>query len=225
MQEDFPDSGNAQAHEGKVLRIFSPVSAPLKEEFFTMRRISRIRECTHFLSEWGNHVKYKFVLPVYKRSTKRYAIKNDNDEIIGEIQRFYKNKMQFLLDFCFDPFFLNSKVFDEKLNFKVEARQRLTFFRDVWDICENDKTYPLKETSKIRTNPRFLLSYGGKNLLVYKNYLDKFIRIKDVDSGKILSEWEFKKSLPPREASIRIFDPAIDIYLAICLYIILANKY
>ena len=70
-----------------------------------MRRIFRIRECTHFLSEWGNHVKYKFVLPVYKRSTKRYAIKNDNDEIIGEIQRFYKNKMQFLLDFCFDPFF------------------------------------------------------------------------------------------------------------------------
>lgn len=89
-------------------------------------------------------MKYKFVLPVYKRSTKRYAIKNDNEEIIGEIQRFYKNKMQFLLDFCFDPFFLNFKVFDEKLNLKVEARQRLTFFRDVWDICENNKTYPFK---------------------------------------------------------------------------------
>lgn len=53
LQEDFAGSGNAQAHEGKFLRIFSPVSAPLKEEFFTMRRISRIRECTHFLSEWG----------------------------------------------------------------------------------------------------------------------------------------------------------------------------
>ncbi|MED4905392.1 hypothetical protein [Parageobacillus thermoglucosidasius] len=168
---------------------------------------------------------YNFVQPFLKQSTKIHEITDEQNKVIGGVQRFYRSKFQFLVDLVFDNFFLNIKVYDEKSNIRVQAVQKLTIIRDFWDIYENNKKYTLQCITKIKTNPRYIFFYNNKKFLIYKGYMDKYIRIKDCDTDKIISEYEYKTLIPPRKVSIRILDPIIDIYLSICLYLILSTKY
>jgi hypothetical protein len=168
---------------------------------------------------------YNFVQPFLKQSTKIHEITDEQNEVIGRVQRFYESKFQFLIDLIIDGFFLNIKVYDKKSNIRVQAHQKLTIIRDSWDIYKNNKKYTLQCITKIKTNPRFLFFYNDKKFLIYQDFLDKYIRIKDCDTDKIISEYEYKTLTPPRKVSIRILDSIIDIYLAICLYLIVSTKY
>jgi hypothetical protein len=168
---------------------------------------------------------YQFMQPLLKQSLKPHEITNKEKHIVGSIQRFYQNKLQRLLDFFIDGFFLHIKVHDENNIVKVQAIQRYTLIKDSWEIHDNNEIHILRDITKIKTNPRYSFSYKGKEYLISKDYLDKYIRIKDNQSNKVISEFEYKTLTPPRKVSINILDPVLDIHLSACLYTILSIKY
>lgn len=169
---------------------------------------------------------YYFTQPFLKQSTKKvHKITNDRQEVIGGIQRYYKTSLQRCVDFFLDGFFLNFKVYDEDGNIKVEAIDRLTFLKDSWSIIEDGNHHLLKCATKIKTHPRYIFSYGGNEFIIQKNFMDKYIRIKDVSTDKVVSEYEYLTLVSPRKAAIHIIDPTISIYVTICLCLILSTKY
>ncbi|MDR6999446.1 hypothetical protein [Neobacillus niacini] len=168
---------------------------------------------------------YHFMQPLLKQSLKPYEITNKKEEVIGSIQRFYQNKLQRWIDFFVDGFFLHIKVHGKDSAIKVQAIQDFTLIKDRWEIHESNQIHILKDITKIKTNPRYSFFYKGKEYLIYKDYLDKFIRIKEVHSNKIISEFEYKTITPPRKVSITILDPVLDLYLSSCLYTLISIKY
>lgn len=174
---------------------------------------------------WGIIMNYNFVQPLLKQSTKVYPITNEEDEVIGGIQRFYKSKIQFVTDFFFDGFFLNIQILDENQDIKVKSEQRFTIIKDSWEVHVNEQTYILRCITKIKTNPRYIFYYDNKEFLIFKDYIDKYIRIKNLETNKIVSEYEYKTLIPPRNVSIKILNPILDIHLSMCLYSIFSTKY
>ncbi|WOD65275.1 hypothetical protein NQZ71_25640 (plasmid) [Niallia taxi] len=167
---------------------------------------------------------YFFVQPLLKQTLKPIEVKNENEIRVGYIQRFYKNTFQKILDFIIDGFYLHINVKDPESNVVVKAVQRYTL-RDSWEIHENTEVYILKDQSKIKTNPRYLFAYKGKEYLIYKEYLDKYIRIKDISNNKIVSEFQYHKLAPPRKVSVKLFANDIDSHLSFCLYTLISLKY
>ncbi|XJZ26127.1 hypothetical protein ACF5W4_12055 [Bacillota bacterium Lsc_1132] len=169
---------------------------------------------------------YKFTQPVLKQSLKLHEIYDEHEKIvIGKFQRFYKNKLERIIDFLVDGFFLHLKIYDENSNIQVLAFQAFTIIKDKWTIHADGQTYTLVDRTKIKTNPRYSFFYHDKEFLIFKDYLDKYIRIKDAQTDTIVSEFEYKSLVPPRKVTIYLKDPILDIYLTTCLYSIVSIKY
>ncbi|MCW4358407.1 hypothetical protein K3L72_11520 [Bacillus altitudinis] len=62
-----------------------------------------------------------FKKTVMKKTTKCIPIINKEGVPIGFIKRFYKNKVERILDHIFDEFFVNVEVMDANLNTVVKA--------------------------------------------------------------------------------------------------------
>lgn len=169
---------------------------------------------------------YFFTQPFLKQSTKKvHKVTNEKQEAVCGIQRYYKTPLQRGIDFLMDGFFLNFKVYDEKGKLKVEAIDRLTFLKDSWNIIEDGNRHLLKCATKIRTHPRYIFKYKGNEFMIQKDFMDKYIRIKDVSTGKVITEYEYLTLTPPRKVAINMIEPALSIYITICLCMILSTKY
>ncbi|WP_110929863.1 tubby C-terminal domain-like protein [Paenibacillus bouchesdurhonensis] len=169
---------------------------------------------------------YYFTQPFLKQSTKKiHKITTEQQEVVGGIQRYYKTPFQRCVDFILDGFFLNFKVYDKEGKLIVEAIDKLTLIRDSWDIIEDGSRHHLNCVTKIKTNPRYIFSYHGEEFVIQKDFMDKYIRIKDVKTNKVISEYEYLTLTPPRKVSINIIEPTLSIYVIICLNLILSTKY
>jgi hypothetical protein len=170
-------------------------------------------------------VKYKLTQPVLKQSLKMHEIYDQNEQPIGKFQRFYKNKLEQAIDFFIDGIFLHFKIYDERSNVKVQAIQAFTIIKDKWNIHIDGETYTLMDRTKIKTNPRYSFFYKDKEFIMYKDLMDKYIRIKDLGTNKIVSEFEYLSLIPPRKVTIYLKEQTLDIHLTICLYSLLSTKY
>ncbi|MNJ52178.1 hypothetical protein D3C77_475000 [compost metagenome] len=169
---------------------------------------------------------YYFTQPFLKQSTKKvHKITNEQQEVVAGIQRYYKTPFQRCMDFLMDGFYLNFKIYDKDGNIKVEAVDRVTFLKDSWSIFEDGNHYVLKCVSKIRTHPRYIFSYKGKEYIIQKDFMDKYIRIKDVSKDIVVTEYEYLTLAPPRKVAIHMIEPALSFYIAVCLCMILSTKY
>ncbi|MNJ44863.1 hypothetical protein D3C77_399320 [compost metagenome] len=120
---------------------------------------------------------------------------------------------------------MNFKVYDKEGKLIVEAIDKLTLIRDSWDIIEDGSRHHLNCVTKIKTNPRYIFIYHGEEFVIQKDFMDKYIRIKDVKTNKVISEYEYLTLTPPRKVSINIIEPTLSIYVIICLNLILSTKY
>ncbi|CAM5235912.1 hypothetical protein P9B08_12710 [Bacillus safensis] len=83
-----------------------------------------------------------FKKPVIKKTTKCIPIINKDGVNIGFIKRFYTNKVEKLIDYIFDEFYVNVEVMDSNSNMVVTAienKSLQSMFRSNWVIECKDK--------------------------------------------------------------------------------------
>ncbi|MFD2616504.1 tubby C-terminal domain-like protein [Terrilactibacillus laevilacticus] len=158
---------------------------------------------------------YYLNLPLLKQSTKKYTIHNSDGEKIGEWQRYYKNKFQFLIDLLIGHFYFNLKVYDSSSNLVIQSFHQSNWFRDVWKIKTNQDCNILKSVTKIKTNLRYEYTCNNRIFLIKHDIGSRKIKIQDVQTITLV---------PPRKIVIRIQDPIIDIYTATCLFYTVATQ-
>jgi hypothetical protein len=160
---------------------------------------------------------YYLTEPILRQSTKKYSIFDHENKKIGEWQRFYKNKFEFICDKIFDHFYFNLRVYDERSQVRVTSMQKANLFKDVWEIKEGGQSYTLRNTTKIKTHPRYILEYQNDEFIIMKDFADRFIRIKNRTNHELICEAKSLRLTPPGKTAIKIINPVLDIYLTACL--------
>ncbi|QGQ48023.1 hypothetical protein [Metabacillus sediminilitoris] len=164
---------------------------------------------------------YTFKKPILKKSTKNIDIIDSEDQIIGSIQRYFRNKFEYIVDQIFDELSIHVRVFDKNGDLKVNAQEGpfiKNFLKSKWDV--NDKEYgefQLVDHTKIKTNARLAYTIHNHHYKVEKDIYNKVTRIKD-SSGKTICEITYDKPIPPKTITIKILSPVTDIYTIACIY-------
>ncbi|ALC83226.1 MULTISPECIES: tubby C-terminal domain-like protein [Bacillus] len=72
---------------------------------------------------------YRFTNTILKKSRGKINIYDSNEEVIGSTQRFFHNKLEYMVDNIFDEMFVHIKVFDHQGVLKAIAKEENSFFR------------------------------------------------------------------------------------------------
>ncbi|GGJ77899.1 tubby C-terminal domain-like protein [Virgibacillus salexigens] len=168
---------------------------------------------------------YTFEVPFYKRFKKKREYFNSEGKAIGLVSRYFESKLQNLISFIIDGYFLNIKVENIDNQLEIKAKHQMFSVRDKWDIDVGDNTYLLECKTKVKTNPRFIFHFGQKEYIIYRDFADKYIKIEDTSTKNIISEWKYISKVPPRKVEIQVFDETMNIHLLMCLFLILSLKY
>ncbi|CAM3602148.1 hypothetical protein SABR111722_19215 [Saccharibacillus brassicae] len=142
-----------------------------------------------------------------------------------EVQRYYNNLFERIIDFIIEGFYLNVKVCDTEQNTKVSCHHNLTFLKDSWTISAQQEQFQLKCITKIRTNPQYAFTYQNSRYLLYRDFLGSTLRIQNVDTKKVMSEYKYLNLLPLRKVKLTHYDDTIDLSISLGLYLILSTKY
>lgn len=165
---------------------------------------------------------YSLVQPIFKNSTKLQDIRDEENRVIGKIGRYYKNKIQYLLDLILSIQTLNIKVYDQSSNLIVNATQKVKLFGDDWEISHKGERYYLKNITKVKTNPRFEFVYNETKYMVFKDFADKYIKLKNIETNLIVAEYKFITLKPPRKILVKNFNEEINDYLLMGVFTLLS---
>ncbi|MEC1646447.1 tubby C-terminal domain-like protein [Bacillus halotolerans] len=172
---------------------------------------------------------YSFQKPILKKSTKKIDVFNEKQEIIGSIQRFYKNKIEFIIDNIFDEFFVNVEVFDENQVSIAKATEIIsasTFLRSKWKLEYNgNKEIIINDITKIKTNPIFQITVGQNQYKLEKDFADKRVRIVNAEN-KCIAMITYNKLIPPTTITINLSKEEKDLSITLisCIYYIFSLK-
>ncbi|MCB7162033.1 hypothetical protein LI071_15275 [Bacillus subtilis] len=172
---------------------------------------------------------YSFRKPILKKSKKKINIFNENQTVIGSIQRFYKNKIEFIIDNIFDEFFVNIEVFDENQVSIAKATEILsvnTFLRSKWKLEYNgNKEMIISDITKIKTNPIFQITIGQNQYRLEKDFADKRVRIVNTEK-ECIATITYDKLIPPTTITINLNkdEEELSITLISCIYYIFLLK-
>lgn len=163
-----------------------------------------------------------FKKTVMKKTTKCIPIINKEGVPIGFIKRFYKNKVERILDHIFDEFFVNVEVMDANLNTVVKATENLSFrsmYRSNWSIeCKEKGRLIFEDQTKIKTNPTMRFIINDTTYYLKKGFADKRVRLED--SKQTIADITYDKIIPPATVSIEKRQGDLTLHLIACLYYI-----
>ncbi|MCY7432670.1 hypothetical protein MCZ49_13170 [Bacillus safensis] len=164
-----------------------------------------------------------FKKPVIKKTTKCIPIINKDGVNIGFIKRFYTNKVEKLIDYIFDEFYVNVEVMDSNSNMVVTAienKSLQSMFRSNWVIeCKDKGKLILEERTKIKINPMMKLVIDDDTTY----YLKKGIannRVRLESSEQTIAEITYDKIIPSATVSIEKKQGDLSLHLIACLYYI-----
>lgn len=172
---------------------------------------------------------YHLTQPLLKNNFDRIYIFNDNDEKVGYIKRFFNGKSRFLIDLLFGEFFVHLNIYNtnDKIIYEIKEKLNLNIkemFRSKWFFNNLDKTSSdnissgiILEKSLIKTNPRFILKFNNKAIILSGDIGDKVSRIYD-EENKLISTIE-RINLVPKKVKISIKeDNKLDYLLLVGFY-------
>ncbi|MEL3985918.1 hypothetical protein AAE038_12545 [Bacillus velezensis] len=172
---------------------------------------------------------YSFQKPILKKSTKKIDIYDENKTKIGSVQRFYKNKIEFIIDNIFDEFFVNVEIFDENQVSIGKATEILsvdTFLRSKWKLEYNGKKeIIINDITKIKTNPIFQIIIGQNQFRLEKDFADKRVRIVNTEK-ECIALITYDKLIPPTNVTINLNkeEKELSITIISCIYYIFSLK-
>lgn len=85
--------------------------------------------------------------------------------------------------------------------------------------------YLLKFATKFKEDPRCIFNFDDREYIVCRNFLRKAKEIKEKNKERVISEYIYKRMIPPVRGSIRMLERDLDVYLSICLFSILIYQY
>lgn len=151
---------------------------------------------------------YFFTIPLLTGSTKEIEIKDDNQNIVGYIKRFYKNKAQRGLDFIFNnSFIVNVKAFDKENNVVCEIHEKNGLkqaIRSQW-IGESDGLgeFKLLDSTRIKTNPRLDINSNSRWFRMKKDLGDKRVLLEN-ESAAVIAEISYKNIVSARNLTLNV---------------------
>jgi hypothetical protein len=176
---------------------------------------------------------YHLTLPVMKKSLTQIPVYSNEGDRIGSVQRYFENKIQYLVDCVFDEWFIHVRMYDEKENLIVYGVEQLDFsiqtlFQSRWKIYKISEgevqEYIFRDRTKIKTNPRLEFVGEGISLKFKKDIGDRILRVYD-EEGELVSSIKTETILPPRKVTIQMLEnKGINIHLLTCLYYIYSLK-
>lgn len=167
---------------------------------------------------------YRFTNTLLKKSRKKINIYDSNEEVIGSTERYFHNKLEYIVDNIFDETFVHIKVFDHQGDLIAIAKEENSFFRQKWLMKTDDgKEFQLIDRTKIKTNPRLAFTIDHDHYTLEKDFGDKVTRIKS--NGQVVSEIFYRSLIPPLTIYINCFSTKLDIYTIICIYRVFSLKY
>ena len=166
---------------------------------------------------------YSFEIPILKGSRRKIDIINAEKQRVGTIQRFYKNKLKFLIDNILDQFFVNVEVFNTEGHSMIKATEVIsleTLVQSQWDVqsCSDD-IFNIKDRTKIKTNPVLEFKTTESIYKLQKGFADKRFRVLN-PNAEVIAEITYDKLLPPRTITIRILKAEINVFTIACIYYI-----
>lgn len=145
-----------------------------------------------------------FKKPVIKKTTKCIPIINKDGVNIGFIKRFYTNKVEKLIDYIFDEFYVNVEVMDSNSNMVVTAienKSLQSMFRSNWVIeCKDKGKLILEDRTKIKINPMMKLVIDDTTYYLKKGFANNRVRLES--SEQTIAEITYDKIIPPATVSI-----------------------
>ncbi|MGN7435139.1 tubby C-terminal domain-like protein [Bacillus safensis] len=163
-----------------------------------------------------------FKKPVIKKTTKCIPIINKDGVNIGFIKRFYTNKVEKLIDYIFDEFYVNVEVMDSNSNMVVTAienKSLQSMFRSNWVIeCKDKGKLILEDRTKIKINPMMKLVIDDTTYYLKKGFANNRVRLESSEQTK--AEITYDKIIPPATVSIEKKQGDLSLHLIACLYYI-----
>ncbi|WP_450097604.1 tubby C-terminal domain-like protein [Sporosarcina saromensis] len=157
---------------------------------------------------------FTYKTPAYRGSTKKIEIHNEQNELVGYIERFYSNFFQKSLDFIFNSTFaINVHSYDANNSMVNKIKEEIsinTLIKSRWTGTSNNfGNYIVEDKTKFKTNPRIEVTRSnGEKLLIKKDFADRRVIITG-SSGEEVALITSNRLIPPREISIKLFSNEI----------------
>lgn len=162
--------------------------------------------------------KYRFIPPIMNRSTKLFDIMDENENRVGEMQRYFtfggQNFISMIINMAHVR--VNDLSNDVSLDFKERSLIK-NFLFNKWDVLysSNKKVekFELIDKTKIKTNQRIIYTIEDRNMEVKSEILDRITRFYKMVEGKsyLVAEVSYKKIIPPVTYTMELFDESIHV--------------
>ncbi|MBS4197095.1 tubby C-terminal domain-like protein [Lederbergia citri] len=173
---------------------------------------------------------YRYKFPFYKGSTKSIDLFDEQQEIVGSFQRYYRGIFQNVLDWIIgSDFIINVRVKDATNELCCELKENMnlkSWLRTSWSgHSSNLGDFSLIDKSKIKTEPRMELhtSSGGK-YFIRKHFSDRRTFILN-ETGVTLAEISYDKLLPPQTIMIELKTEELHVLEVAAIYYLFTMKY
>lgn len=117
---------------------------------------------------------YTVQFPLLKTSVSLIEIKDQQDNIVGYLQRYHATRKQRMINLLLTNVINNIYAFDQNkkvlLNF-TEVNNWRTLVREKWEIDARGQTWQLENKTMVKTNPQFLYKKKGDEIWGKKIWL------------------------------------------------------
>ncbi|TVX85244.1 hypothetical protein [Paenibacillus agilis] len=164
---------------------------------------------------------YTYKSHFYKKSTKEIEILDENNNRIGSMQRYHKNKWMRVVDHIINEYEVNLEAFHvdggSMINV-VDITPLTKLIGAEWKIEHADGEISLiSDKTKIKTNIRYELQYKEKRFSFTKDLGDRIMRLRD-ESDMLHAEITYDKMLPPITITIKNHTEEVDVRMIACVY-------
>ncbi|WP_420901792.1 tubby C-terminal domain-like protein [Paenibacillus alvei] len=164
---------------------------------------------------------FHYVAPIYRKSSKKFALIDANGNRIGDVQRHYNSTLHHIVDNIFSDYLVNVEVFDTEgraMSKAIEVWSLKTMIRSEWKVDSNRLgKFVLRDKTMIKTNPCMEFAIDNKVYSLKRDFMDRTTTLKN-SSDRVTALITYDRIFPPRTFTIELFDDEMDIYTLSCIF-------